>query len=99
MPVSLGQLATRFGCELVGDPDVVVDDVASLPNAREGSISFLSSAAYLEQLASTKAAAVILRDEHVADSATAAARDKRRWKGRIWIPPGRWGETRRRRRR
>ncbi len=72
MPVSLGQLATRFGCELVGDPDVVVDDVASLPNAGQGSLSFLSNAAYLEQLASTKAAAVILRDEHVKVSSTAS---------------------------
>ena len=77
MPVSLGQLATQFGCELVGDPDVVVDDVASLPNAREGALSFLSNAAYLDQLASTRAAAVILRNEHVERSATASlvARD------------------------
>ncbi len=72
MPVSLGQLAAQFGCELVGDPDVVVDDVASLPNAGEGSISFLSNPAFLEQLSSTRAAAVILRDKDVEHSPTAS---------------------------
>ena len=61
MPISLGELATQFGCELIGDPDVVVNGVASLQNAGPDSLSFLASAAYKEQLPSTKAAAVILR--------------------------------------
>ena len=61
MPISLGELATQFGCELIGDPDVVVSEVASLQNAGPDSLSFLASAAYKEQLPSTKAAAVILR--------------------------------------
>ena len=71
MPVSLGELATRFGCELIGDPDSIVDNVASLPNAGPGSLSFLASAAFKPQLPSTKAAAVILREEDSADCPTA----------------------------
>ncbi len=63
MPVSLGELATRFGCELIGDPDAVINDVASLSRAGEGCISFLSNPAFREQLSSTKAAAVILRED------------------------------------
>ena len=61
MPISLGELATRFGCELIGDPDGVVEGVAALQNATPRSLTFLSSAAFAPQLPSTKAAAVILR--------------------------------------
>jgi UDP-3-O-[3-hydroxymyristoyl] glucosamine N-acyltransferase len=61
MPISLGELATKLGCELIGDPEVTVSEVASLTNASPGSLTFLSSAAYTSQLPSTKAAAVVLR--------------------------------------
>jgi len=71
MPISLGELATRFGCELIGDPDSVVSGVASLPNATAESLTFLASKAYKEQLSSTKAAAVVLRPEDAADSPVA----------------------------
>lgn len=60
MPISVGELATQFGCELIGDPDVVVSGVATLSNAGSDSLSFLSSPAYKEHLSSTKAAAVIV---------------------------------------
>ena len=72
MPISLGELATQFGCELIGDPDIEVSDVASLPNATAASLSFLSNSAYLSQLPSTKAAAVILRPDDAADCPVAA---------------------------
>jgi len=72
MPISLGELATRFGCELIGDPDSVVSGVASLPNATAESLTFLASKAYKEQLSSTKAAAVVLRAEDAPDSPVAA---------------------------
>jgi len=61
MPISLGELATQFGCELIGDPDVVVSGVASLPSADSSSLSFLSSESFKTQLSATKAAVVILR--------------------------------------
>jgi UDP-3-O-[3-hydroxymyristoyl] glucosamine N-acyltransferase len=72
MPISLGELATQFGCELIGDPDVVVSDVASLANAGSDSLSFLSNAALMPQLSSTKAAAVILRAVDAKESPVAA---------------------------
>ena len=71
MPISLGELATRFGCELIGNPDSVVSGVASLPNATAESLTFLASKAYKEQLSSTKAAAVVLRPGDAADSPVA----------------------------
>lgn len=72
MPVSLGELATQFGCELVGDPDVIVDDVASLSNAGSKSLSFLSNPSFVDQLASTRAAAVILNEKHVSECSAAS---------------------------
>lgn len=67
MAVSLGSLATQFGCELVGDPDVEVSRVATLANAGEGSISFLANPAYRHQLADSKATAVILTPQTAED--------------------------------
>ena len=72
MPISLGELATRFGCELIGDPDIEVSDVASLPNATSSSLSFLSNPALKTQLPSTKAAAVIVRPDDAQDCSAAA---------------------------
>lgn len=72
MPISLGELATQFGCELIGNPDVVVDRVASLSSAQSSALSFLSNAALKEQLSATKAAAVILRADDAEASPVAA---------------------------
>jgi len=71
MPISLGELATQFGCELIGDPDTVVDNVSSLPNAGLRDLTFLSGASFKEQLARTKAGAVILREKDAPDSPVA----------------------------
>lgn len=68
MAKRLGDLASLVGCELRGDPDVPVARVATLSNADDDAISFLTSDAYRDQLPTTRAAAVILR----ADDADAA---------------------------
>jgi UDP-3-O-[3-hydroxymyristoyl] glucosamine N-acyltransferase len=72
MAISLGELAERFGCVLKGDADVKVASVASLPNAESGSLSFLSSPSFKQQLAATRAAAVILRAADAGDCPTAS---------------------------
>ena len=72
MPIRLGELAAKFGCELVGDPDVIIDNVAGLQNAGPGSLSFLSNPKFRRQLAATQAAAVVLRRDDVGDSPTAS---------------------------
>jgi UDP-3-O-[3-hydroxymyristoyl] glucosamine N-acyltransferase len=71
MAISLGELASRFECDLVGDPDLTVDNVASLDAADSRSLSFLANPAYRQRLAATKAAAVILRAEFAGDAPTA----------------------------
>ncbi len=72
MPASLGELATEFGCDLVGDPDARVDRVATLANASPQSIGFLANPAYRDQLQATKAAAVVLAEADADDCPVAA---------------------------
>lgn len=72
MPISLGELATRFGCDLDGDPDIEVRMVASLLDASPVSISFLTNSAWKDRLFSTKAAAVVLRASDAADCPVAS---------------------------
>jgi len=60
MTVTLGELAVRFGCELRGDPAATVDSVAALSQAEPRSITFLANSKYVDQLAGTRAGAVIL---------------------------------------
>ena len=64
MAISLGELATRFGCDLSGDPDIAVERVASLGDAGANELTFLSNSKLIDRLAATQAAAVVLRAEH-----------------------------------
>ena len=72
MPASLGELATQFGCDLVGDPETRVDRVATLANATAQSISFLANPTYRKQLKTTKAAAVVVAEADAGDCPVAA---------------------------
>jgi UDP-3-O-[3-hydroxymyristoyl] glucosamine N-acyltransferase len=72
MAVSLGELAVRFGCELRGDPDALVERVGTLANADGRSVAFLSESRNRRELGSTRAAVVVL-DRASADSCPTAA--------------------------
>jgi UDP-3-O-[3-hydroxymyristoyl] glucosamine N-acyltransferase len=72
MAVSLGEIAVRFGCELRGDPDTLVDHVATLAGAGAGSLSFVANPRYKPQLAQTRATAVVL-DKSCAEACPGAA--------------------------
>lgn len=63
MQARLGELAVRFGCELVGDPASSVERVATLANAGPDALSFLANPAFRASLQTTRAGAVILRKE------------------------------------
>ena len=65
MELTLGELAVRFGCELRGDPAARVASVATLADADEHALCFLSDVRYLPQLALTRAAAVVLAPRHL----------------------------------
>ncbi|HEX4618330.1 MAG TPA: UDP-3-O-(3-hydroxymyristoyl)glucosamine N-acyltransferase [Steroidobacteraceae bacterium] len=70
MSVSLGELAVRFGCELRGDPEARVEHVATLANADGTALAFLANPRYRPHLATTRAAAVVLRPDAAADCPT-----------------------------
>jgi UDP-3-O-[3-hydroxymyristoyl] glucosamine N-acyltransferase len=72
VPISLGELAQRFDCELIGDPDVRIETLGTLANAGSNALSFLASPSYKKQLSSTKAAAVILCADDASDAPCAA---------------------------
>jgi UDP-3-O-[3-hydroxymyristoyl] glucosamine N-acyltransferase len=72
MGVTLGELAAKFGCELHGAADRIVTRVGTLSGAGPDAISFLANPAYREQLAGTRAAAVILEERNRADCPVAS---------------------------
>ena len=70
MAILLAELATRFGCDLHGDPDTEISRVATLAAATAGSISFLANPGYRKHLADTAASAVILKENLVSECPT-----------------------------
>ncbi len=64
MPVTLRELAERFGCELHGDGEIAVSRVGTLSGAGPDAVSFLANPAFRRQLGATRAAAVILEERY-----------------------------------
>jgi UDP-3-O-[3-hydroxymyristoyl] glucosamine N-acyltransferase len=60
---SLGQLAERFGLRVHGSAETSVHGVGTLASADAGQLAFLANPLYRKTLASTRAAAVVLRAE------------------------------------
>ena len=61
MDFSLGELAVKFGCDLVGDPKTRISFSSTLISAKQGDLSFYSNVFYLKQLESTAASAVVIK--------------------------------------
>ena len=60
---TLCELAEHVGGKIIGDPEVLINSVATIANANEGQISFLSNIKYTKFLKTTKASAVIVNKE------------------------------------
>lgn len=58
---SLSDLSARFGLELHGDGNCVIDGVGTLMDGGPSHVSFLANRAYAKELPGTKAGAVILK--------------------------------------
>jgi UDP-3-O-[3-hydroxymyristoyl] glucosamine N-acyltransferase len=63
MSATLDELASRFDCRVQGDGSISVSRVATLAAATPDAISFLANPLYHDQLATTRAGAVILGAE------------------------------------
>jgi UDP-3-O-[3-hydroxymyristoyl] glucosamine N-acyltransferase len=61
--LTLGEIVSRLGGRVAGDPATQIRQVGSLESAGEGEISFLASAKHKAALAATRASAVILSQE------------------------------------
>jgi UDP-3-O-[3-hydroxymyristoyl] glucosamine N-acyltransferase len=70
--MKLRELAERLACRLEGDGEVEIVRVAGIEDAGPGDLTFVANPKYLPALATTRAAAVLLRD----DASLDAARDK-----------------------
>ena len=59
--MTVSELAAAIGAEVVGDGSAQVTSAATLDAAQPGQVSFLANRRYMDQLAATKASAVIVR--------------------------------------
>jgi UDP-3-O-[3-hydroxymyristoyl] glucosamine N-acyltransferase len=59
-PLTLGEIASRLGGRVAGDPGTVIRQVGSLEDAGGGQIAFLASIKHKAKLAATRAGAVIV---------------------------------------
>ena len=67
MPASLGEIASAIGAELHGNSEVVISRVATIQNADDGCLAFLSNRRYASFLKKTAASAVVLSDADVSE--------------------------------
>jgi UDP-3-O-[3-hydroxymyristoyl] glucosamine N-acyltransferase len=65
MAVTVGQIAELLSAQFVGDANLEITGLATLSAAKNGELSFLANLAYRDQLASTKASAVIIHPRQV----------------------------------
>jgi len=63
-PLTLGQITSRLGGRVAGDPQTLIRQVGSLERAAAGQIAFFTSKKFVEKLGATRAAAVILAPEN-----------------------------------
>ena len=67
MSKTLAEVADFLGAELKGDGSQVIESLATLSDAKSGDLSFLANMAYLDQLKSTQASAVIVHPKQADD--------------------------------
>ena len=65
---SLRQLADFLQADLRGNADCLITNIAPLNTGKNGSISFMENKNYKQHLATTAVAAIILREDNVADA-------------------------------
>ncbi|GEN25623.1 UDP-3-O-(3-hydroxymyristoyl)glucosamine N-acyltransferase [Halomonas cupida] len=62
--LTLAEIAERLGARLEGDGDLRVTGLATLKDAGPDQVAFLANRAYLKDLPATRAAAVVLVEDH-----------------------------------
>lgn len=67
MAITLGEIADYLQARLQGDADCPIEAIATLEDAKPGTIAFFSNRRYLGQLKETRASAVIITDDSLDD--------------------------------
>ena len=67
--MKLSELAERLGCRLEGDGSIDITRVSGIQDAGPGDVTFVANSKYERLLGSTRASAVILRDDASASTA------------------------------
>lgn len=68
---SIKYISEYIDASIVGDADIEIDNIATIENAEQGSITFLSNSKYNKLLDSTRASAVIIKEGTKTNSKTA----------------------------
>jgi len=58
--MKLGEIATKLGCQLEGDPHIEITGVAGIEEARAGELTFLVNKKYRPALETTEASAILI---------------------------------------
>src|SRR5438105_15735193 len=61
--MKLRELAERLACRLEGDGEIEIVRVAGIEDAGPGDLTFVANPKYLNALVTTRASAVVLRDD------------------------------------
>ena len=64
MAYRLDEIVSKLGGELIGDGSIIIEKIATLSKASAGTITFLANPRYRNQLATTRASAVIISKQH-----------------------------------
>jgi|TARA_Y100000310_G_scaffold329287_1_gene398835 UDP-3-O-[3-hydroxymyristoyl] glucosamine N-acyltransferase len=64
---TLGEIAAYLDIELIGDESTRVSGIASLPDAKPGQLSFLFAPSFSKYLQTTRASAVVMKDDRSHD--------------------------------
>ena len=64
---TLEELAKATDSEIIGNPGCFIDNLSTIENAREGSITFLSNQKYFNLLDNCKASAIVVDKEFKED--------------------------------
>jgi UDP-3-O-[3-hydroxymyristoyl] glucosamine N-acyltransferase len=59
MSFSLGEIAKKIGAELIGDPDLLINGLATLEEAKDGDLSYVTSPKFRKLAESNKASALL----------------------------------------
>lgn len=69
---SAAQIASVVGGKVIGNPDVLVNDISDIIDSREGTLCFVGDQKYIPYLSQTKAAIVLINDGLVSQVSTTA---------------------------